>query len=334
MVGPYKATFTEYALPSDQQAPSGLTVGSDGAVWFMVNDTSLDRITSAGTITTFSESTTAPGPFQTWITSGPDGRLWFAGTSTEPGIPNEPNCEQDYIGALTTAGIFQSYKPTHFCPNVDSHIAGNVARAADGDMWFIAFPCGLSCGSGLASVHADGTSARFLPLPGGNTFPSYLLSGPDGKLYLSLPARPQAGTPATLYRIDPFSAVVLATFTLPADVTSIAAGDDGNFWMTAWKANVIVRMTPGGTITQFPIPTSSSSPFSITSGSDGALWFTERDANKIGRITTTGAITEFPVPTANSAPDQIVSCPHQCENAHGRLWFTENAAAKIAKFEF
>lgn len=48
----------------------------------------------------------------------------------------------------------------------------------------------------------------------------------------------------------------------------------------------IGRITPGGTITEFPVPTSKSQPFGIGSGPDGNLWFTEYSGNKIGRITT------------------------------------------------
>ena len=57
------------------------------------------------------------------------------------------------------------------------------------------------------------------------------------------------------------------------------------------------------TITEFPIPTAGSAPYSITVGPDGALWFTENGANQIGRITTAGVITEFPLPNADSYPN-------------------------------
>ncbi len=41
-----------------------------------------------------------------------------------------------------------------------------------------------------------------------------------------------------------------------------------------------------GTITEFPIPTTSSGPVGIASGRGDKVWFTERDGNKIGRIST------------------------------------------------
>jgi len=72
-----------------------------------------------------------------------------------------------------------------------------------------------------------------------------------------------------------------------------------------------------GSIKEFPIPTSGSSPFGITAGPDGNLWFTENTGNKIGRITTSGVITEFAVPTSGSSPFGITKGPD------GNLWFTE-----------
>jgi streptogramin lyase len=77
-----------------------------------------------------------------------------------------------------------------------------------------------------------------------------------------------------------------------------------------------------GTITEFPIPTLSSSTIAIQAGPDGNLWFIESSANKIGRITTKGVITEFPL-ASGSAPEEIASGPD------GNLWFTEDGTNKI-----
>jgi hypothetical protein len=77
-------------------------------------------------------------------------------------------------------------------------------------------------------------------------------------------------------------------------------------------------------ITEFPVPTPSATPWSITPGPDGNLWFTERDGNKIGEINpTTHAIKEFSTPTANPSPWSITTGPD------GNLWFPEFAAGQI-----
>src|SRR5208282_2637958 len=108
---------------------------------------------------------------------------------------------------------------------------------------------------------------------------------------------------------------------------SITAGPDGNLWFTGGN-NIIGRITPTGTITEFTIPTANCFPGSITAGPDGNLWFVEEDSNKIGRITPAGMITEFPIPTANSqlSPTQGITT-----GPDGNLWFTESDAGQIGR---
>src|ERR1700728_2100151 len=71
----------------------------------------------------------------------------------------------------------------------------------------------------------------------------------------------------------------------------IAAGPDGNLWFTDESCQgisgnpcAIGRITPSGTITEFPIGLSSD-PFDIAAGPDGNLWFTnDTIPAAIGRI--------------------------------------------------
>src|SRR5579859_8110178 len=105
--------------------------------------------------------------------------------------------------------------------------------------------------------------------------------------------------------------------------TNIAQGADGNLWYTYSFRQDIGRITPAGTVTDFPIPTANASCDGIAAGSDGAMWFTEFQANKIGRITTAGAVQEYPLPNAGSNPQFITAGP---DNA---LWFSEEGARRI-----
>jgi streptogramin lyase len=117
-------------------------------------------------------------------------------------------------------------------------------------------------------------------------------------------------------------------FTLPTPNSrprGIAAGPDGNLWVTEEIGNKIARVTPTGTITEFALPTPQSYPWGITTGPDGNLWFTEYQGNQIGCITTAGVITEYPLPTAGSNPDDIAS------GADGNLWFTEYTGNAIGR---
>lgn len=61
----------------------------------------------------------------------------------------------------------------------------------------------------------------------------------------------------------------------------IAAGPDGNLWVTEELGGKIARVTPAGKITEYDVPTPSSNPWNITVGPDRNLWFTESGANKV-----------------------------------------------------
>lgn len=111
---------------------------------------------------------------------------------------------------------------------------------------------------------------------------------------------------------------------------SIASGPDGTVWFTELTSNKIGRLSPDGSMTEFPIPTPNASLEGIAVGPDGNLWFAEAGgpidpaaggAGKIGRITPTGAVTEFPLPTPNSFPLGVTAAPD------GNVWFTESGAA-------
>jgi len=74
--------------------------------------------------------------------------------------------------------------------------------------------------------------------------------------------------------------------------------------------------------TEFPLPTSISSPSSITVGPDGALWFRESFGQKVARITTGGVITESRA-FANSGPEGITTGPD------GNIWFADFSGNRI-----
>jgi streptogramin lyase len=97
---------------------------------------------------------------------------------------------------------------------------------------------------------------------------------------------------------------------------AITVGPDGNLWLVQGDEK-IERITPKGTITEFPLSTAAYfEPDSITAGPDGNLWVTYQISNEIGRISTSGAVTLFPLPPSLSAPDGIMAGPD------GNLWFT------------
>ncbi len=69
--------FTVYPLSSTYVQPSGITAGSDGALWFTAEGgNSLARISTAGNLSEY--TIPIPESGAAGITTGPDGALWFA----------------------------------------------------------------------------------------------------------------------------------------------------------------------------------------------------------------------------------------------------------------
>lgn len=110
----------------------------------------------------------------------------------------------------------------------------------------------------------------------------------------------------------------------------MASGPDGNMWFTN-NANYSVNvMTPRGSVTSFPVPTSPSLTngpglFEVAAGPDGNMWFTGFFANYVGKVTPAGVVTTYSVPIADSHPEGITAGPD------GNMWFTLDFANGIGR---
>jgi streptogramin lyase len=135
---------------------------------------------------------------------------------------------------------------------------------------------------------------------------------------LSLESRETEGDTITMHKARATTRLLALPLAVGAGASMLIAGPPSVRAATSVAA-------AAGTVTEFPVPTSASTPNGIIAGADGNLWFTEYTANNIGRITPSGTITEFPLPTPNAAPRQIAAGPD------GNLWFTEFSANKIGK---
>jgi virginiamycin B lyase len=221
-----------------------------------------------------------------------------------------------------------------------------IAAGADGALWFIASP------TRIGRITTAGKVTEFPISPGG---PLNIAGGPDGALWLTKGkdnAQPVIGRMTTTGAFNEFPLAVGSSCGPPAYTDchylwDIAAGADGALWFTEsgepGLASKIGRITTGGKITEFPLPSCSLSPSTsggcggkgIAAGPDGALWFTEYFLNKIGRITTGGNITEFPLPSRCG----LLGCgPGGSEfgggitaGPDGALWFTERAGNRIGR---
>jgi streptogramin lyase len=233
----------------------------------------------------------APAMHARGVTIGPDGNLWFAGTSSSSS--RDPGA----VGRVDPDG-----KVVEFGLQENSGAAA-IVSGPDGNLWFTEPDAGR-----IGRVTSSGVITTFA-LPDKASRPIEIAAGADGNLWFTEFAAGRIG------RITPAGAIAEFSLRRGSKPVGIAAGPDGNLWFTERGANRIGRITLAGQVTEFPLPGDNPRPVAITAGPDGNLWFAGEGTNRIGRITTAGAITEFPVPILNGS-SEIVAGPD------GNLWFS------------
>src|SRR5207248_1193706 len=65
-----------------------------------------------------------------------------------------------------------------------------------------------------------------------------------------------------------------------AGLWGIAAGP-ADLWFAESSANKVGRITPRGTVIEYPVPTPAGEPFAVTADRS-TVWFTERGASRVG----------------------------------------------------
>ena len=104
----------------------------------------------------------------------------------------------------------------------------------------------------------------------------------------------------------------------------VAAGANGAVWATLQEANMLVRITSQGEVTQFEVPTRASGLGDIAVDPSGAVWFIEGQANRLGRFAE-GRFVEYSVPTPSAGLTGLALAPD------GAVWFTELRAQRLGR---
>lgn len=252
-----------YPLPRSRSYPVDIVGGPDGNLWFTEDGgNAIGRITPQGAITEFPLATPHSRPWG--ITSGPDGSLWFA--ESGPGR----------IGRITTAGDITEFSPDPLLSR------GAITTGPDGNLWFNAVEVSPP-EWWIGRLTTTGAAEKIrIPTPG--SVPGSMTTGPDGKLWFT-----EAGR-GRIARINPDRSIDEFRIPDPDMVPGgISPGPDGNVWAVETKTMVFVpgprpplppyyrnllRVSPAGEITRFPIPAADTEPGALVLGPDGALWFT------------------------------------------------------------
>ncbi len=321
--GKSSANCTEFLVPTPESVVDGpmgdqgvwVLEGRGGGINYQVPG-AIARVGPDGSIQEY------PMPANSgWVqamTLGPDGNFWVT-------------AQGNYIYKVTPAGVATAY-PTL---DVNGHLVyGNyrpfIIVGPDHNLWFTDYTARY-----IGRVTTQGTVTEW-PLPANfTTYPQDLAVGPDNNLWFTLIAdngyRGLGAITTGGAFLGPFPLLNRAQYGSPEGLVFSRA--DGNFWMS-YTGGFILRATPTGTLTQFPLPWDGGSPYGMTTDAAGNIWFADHGTARIGHLVVTGSdqniersFTQYPISTSGTYPANLVVGPD------GNLWFTEAFANRIGRLD-
>lgn len=193
---------TEYAAGS---TPRGIVVGPDGNIWYTEqNGSSLDKMTTAGTVTKFPTS----GGLMVDLVAGADGNFWYDEFAT-PGISR-----------VTPMGVV-----TRFTAGVTGH-PNSITAGPDGNIWY-----GGNSSNKIGKVTPNGVVTEYSTGITGQ--PDDVENGPDGNLWYTNGNLAKIGRITTSGVVNEY-ANGITPGTTPFWITQ---GSDGNLWFTELGGN-------------------------------------------------------------------------------------------------
>jgi streptogramin lyase len=151
-------TIFEFTVPTLASAPTGITTGPDGNLWFTENNTDKIGVMSPGGMM-ITEFSLPPSSNIEGLTAGPDGNLWFTAY------------DANKIGRITPAGVSTSVT----IPTANSG-AEHITAGPDGNLWFTE-----TVANKIGRITPAGVSTEF-PVPTAGAFPEGITAGPDGNV--------------------------------------------------------------------------------------------------------------------------------------------------------
>lgn len=294
--------------PGRSPNPYTIVTGPDQNLWFVeAGGEKVGRITTAGVITEFSIT---GAQSLVGITSGPDGNLWFTDQLTGK------------VGHISTSGtnITQFTLPAGTFPQ-------GITSGPDGKLWFVEqkqnglFKIGKMTTSGTLTEYASNINVGTYQFAS-NYGDASIVSGSDGNLWF---VNPQNAVNGQIGRITTGGAIT--SFPLADFPLGVAAGPDGNLWVTEFIH--VARVTTSGTETEFSLlvgNTQYGASNTITAGPDGKLWFATTN-NRAVNVTTAGVVTVF----ATSLYPPISFVSSITSGPDGALWLLGNLTNEIGR---
>ena len=243
---------SEYVIPTADSQPVGITLGSDGNLWFTEFGHQQDRATEPAGEVHRERSRRRPRPRPNGIASGPNGLVWFTETNVSK------------IGQITLDGpTFTDFQ----LPNPAARPTG-IALGSDGNMW-VTDPGTSSIWRIDQKGNAAGASSRRRAAAGDR-------ERSRRRDVVHRTRHEQHRTPSGRRRLLP-----LAEFKIPtanADPAGIAPGTDNALWFTErHRASSDASPSPGRS--PMSIRSRGATPDAVIQGIDGNFYFTDTQGN-------------------------------------------------------
>ncbi|MFJ8387696.1 hypothetical protein ACIQ9Q_24850 [Streptomyces sp. NPDC094438] len=275
----------EFPLPIPGAKPTGIVVGSDGNVWFALENLPASPAPTQCSIGRLNPLTNGISTFAypdpkgaQSLLQAEDGHVWVAGLS----------------------GVVYRFDPRSASflpiPVPDGGLLTELALGPDGSVWCAANGTGL-----LHQINQTSLAVRSWLLPAAGK-PQSLTVGPDNALWYTLSSANRIG------RLAPdtggFQSRDLPFAGNPA---RIASGPSG-LWVSSTAGNWIGDIAPGNEGVMRISLASGSAPIGVTVSDNSVLWYCASGTNRIGRIDAeSNQPSEWTLPTANSSPYAIAT---------------------------
>jgi virginiamycin B lyase len=291
----------EFSVPTAASAPQGITLGSDGFIYFVETaGNKIVKMTTGGIFTEMSVPTINAGPFG--VTGLPDGSIWYTENTASQIAMLSGTTSTEFPLPTANAG------PTY------------IVRGPDGALWF-----SETNANKLGRIDVSGNVTEF-PVPTANAGLAGLVGYSDGGIWIA------ESNASAIVRFDVTAKTFSAphpTLTANAAPTQIVVCPDGQtLCFTENNAAKLGQITPAGVVTEHSLAPAASA-FGLINGADFNLYFTDRAQNKIGQISGISfGVTEFPIPTAASQASFLSLGPD------AEIYFTETAANKVGRLTY
>lgn len=218
-----------------------------------------------------------------------------------------------------------------FAPAIGRIRDGKIERIPTGKQRNNVEPLGLGVDSSGTVWYTDALDQAITSISPGGEFRKYPLDTPIARL-----ARLAVGNDGTVWFAEgtAYSITSLKDGKVTRHVINnirggpygVAVDAQGNAWATLQGGNQLLKITPSGAMSEYEVPTRSSSPTDIAVDAAGAVWFVQFRGSKVGRFAD-GKFTEFDVPSQSwaalsgvtVAPDGAVWFGAMREHAIGRV---------------